>query len=321
MIKDFWKRLRQWVSSWEHSPFTYEFKDEEVHHCLNCHNDFKGNYCPYCSQPADTKRRITWGTILKNFLEVWDFSTRSVPSTLWQLSYRPGYLIRDYLQGRRLTSYAPIKMLLVVAFILTIIDYYVVGDREEREAKTELSEKKVEAREESSLPPQILPMTGVEATAEDTLLAEAARQRQAEEESELKEVVFQETLEAYFNRFDDWSKENKGWSMLMYCSFMILPTWLLFRRSKSFPKHSLPEGFYIQVFMCQLMLIITEISELVPGFILMASVYYVYAYRQLFGYSTWGTVWRLAISFLLTVFLVIFVVLFVISAIMTWKGV
>lgn len=319
MSKSFWNRLNQRMRTWERSPYTYEFKDEEVHHCLNCYHDFKGNYCPYCSQPADTKR-ITWRSIFNSFLELWDFTTRSVPSTLWQLSYRPGYLIRDYLQGRRLTSFAPIKMLLVVAFFITIIDYYFIDKEEEREAKTELSEKKGEALEESSRQSQSIVMTGVEATVEDTLLVEAAKQGQTEEGADPQKEDWEYTLDQYYDRFDVWSDDNKGWSMLLISSFLIFPTWIFFRRSKSLPKHTLPEGFYIQVFMCQFLLIFSELSEVFNYFILLMPLYYVYTYRQLFRYSIWGTVWRLSICFLITTWIIIsliFVIAFVIVIMLT----
>lgn len=316
MSKSFWDRLKQRMRTWERSPFTYEFKDEEVHHCLNCFHDFKGNYCPYCSQSADTKR-ISWKSIFGSFLELWDFTTRSVPSTLWQLTYRPGHLIRDYLQGRRLTSFAPIKMLLVVAFFISLIDYYFIKEEEKGESKTEVTEEKAGVSVESSLPPQAISMTGVEATVEDSLLAEAAQQRQAEESADSIKEDFESSFGNFFEQkmegYDAWSEENQGWSMLMLISFLIPPTWLLFRRSKRFPKHTLPEGFYIQVLMCPFMLIISLLIEVSGAFTMLIPVYYVYAYRQLFGYSTWGTVWRLLLCLLFTV--VLFFLIIVVAAV------
>ena len=322
MSQIFWNKLKQRMRTWERSPFTYEFKDEEVHHCLNCFHDFTGNYCPYCSQSAETKR-ISWKSIIGSFMDLWDFTTRSVPSTLWQLAYRPGHLIRDYLQGRRLTSFAPIKMLLVVSFFTSLIDYYFFEEEEKGEAKTEMSGKKTGVSAESSLPPQSISMTGLEATAEDSLLAEAAQQREEDEsvDSSEKDVStsFDEYFEQKLDQFDKWCDDNKGWSMLMTCSLLILPTWLLFRRSKRFPKHTLPEGFYIQVLMCPFMLIFSLLSNVFSAFTMLIPVYYLYAYRQLFGCSTWGTVWRLSLSILFTLILFILIIVIVAVAWVIWN--
>ena len=163
-------------------------------------------------------------------------------------------------------------------------------------------------------------MTGVEATVEDTLLVEAAKQGQTEEGADPQKEDWEYTLEQYYDRFDVWSDDNLGWSMLLISSFMIFPTWIFFRRSKSLPKHTLPEGFYIQVFMCQFLLIFSELSEVFNYFILLVPLYYVYTYRQLFRYSIWGTVWRLSICFLLTTWIIIsliFVIAFVIVIMLT----
>ena len=74
--------------------------------------------------------------------------------------------------------------------------------------------------------------------------------------------------------------------------FFSIPTWFFFRCSPRHPRHTFPEGIFIQLFMASLMLICITI----PPFILLIPVYYYITYRQLFGYSFWGTLWRLALA-------------------------
>lgn len=87
--------------------------------------------------------------------------------------------------------------------------------------------------------------------------------------------------------------------MLATCSFLIIPTWLLFHFSPRHPCHTLPEGFFIQVFMGILMLIVDYLTFPLGDWISIAiPIYYYIAYQQLFGYSIWGTIWRLSLCWL-----------------------
>ena len=54
-LREYYNRLKQW----QQKPFDYEFTTDELHHCNNCGHDFKGNYCPYCSQ-KDGEGPIGW---------------------------------------------------------------------------------------------------------------------------------------------------------------------------------------------------------------------------------------------------------------------
>ena len=56
------------------------------------------------------------------------WATRSLPYTLWQLLWRPGYLIRDYISGKRQVSFPPVKMLVVMALLVVLV-YGLLGIR------------------------------------------------------------------------------------------------------------------------------------------------------------------------------------------------
>lgn len=67
------------------------------------------------------------------------------------------------------------------------------------------------------------------------------------------------------------------------------------------PKHTMPEGFYIQVLMCPMMLVFAMLSDIDDIFLLLVPIYYFYSYHQLFGYGIWGTTWRLILCFVIAI--------------------
>ena len=65
---------------------------------------------------------MTWDSIRQGIMDVWGMGTRSLPYTLWQLMLRPGYLIGDYISGRRQVSFPPVKMLVIVAVVIYLTE-------------------------------------------------------------------------------------------------------------------------------------------------------------------------------------------------------
>lgn len=235
-IKQQYKNFRQW----QREPFNYELKSEQQQHCANCHQDYTGNFCPYCSQKSGIGR-VTWASVAKGISLVWGMDSRSLIYSLLQLLLRPGYLISDYISGERQSSFPPVKMLLLVAIIYEIIIHW----------------------------------AGVREVPSDP------------------EKDFE-----FIREFALWFNNNPGWGQMIKCAFLILPTWLFFRYSPRNTHHTLPEGFYIQVFMTTLVLIIMIVTEKYLGdhFYWVVLFYYIIAYHQLFGYGWWGTIWRTALA-------------------------
>ena len=108
-----------------------------------------------------------------------------------------------------------------------------------------------------------------------------------------------------------WINSQKSWATLFLQCFYILPTWLVFRFAPSYPRHTLPEGFFLQVFISVLSLISTIVIGYWSDYLDLAFfVIYMYiTYRQLFGYGWWGTLWRFAVILLLIIMTMLVVVL------------
>lgn len=255
ILKKQYNRLRQW----QEKPFDYEFATLEEQHCNNCGHTFTGNYCPYCSQKAG-EGDISWKSVRNSLLDIWGLGSRSLPNTILQLLLRPGYLIGDYISGKRQVSFPPVKMLFIVAIIAVFWAYY------------------------------ILPL----------LLGKDFD-------------IFGGNADLLIG-FTSFTKEHMVWVYLtMYLSF-ILPTWVMYRYSPRHTRHTLPQGFYIQIFLLVLNMVVTWIILTLLVFLnynvyfyscyIVLIIYYYIAYKQLFGYGGWGTLWRLAFVLFSTIFMI-----------------
>lgn len=244
---------------WQHEVPHYVNRHEDtVQHCHNCGTAFSDNFCPRCGQRAEVGR-VGWDSLKENIALLWGLDLRSLSYTLFQLLTRPGYLVRDYISGRRQVSFPPVKMLVVVSLFMVIF-----------------------------------------------------------------ESVFHlenEVVSIHFNipEIDNvikWFNDNKSWGTLFYQIFFILPTWVVFRFAPGYPRHTLPEGFFLQIFVSTQSILLTFLDYLSADFEnVVATIFLIITYRQLFGYSWWGTLWRLIITVLtaLMMILPLFLVAFLFS--------
>ncbi len=112
-----------------------------------------------------------------------------------------------------------------------------------------------------------------------------------------------------------WEEKNAGWSRIILSLSFLLPTWVLFQNSPNFSHLSIPKAFFITVFMSTLEIMIelfvyslgllcgaSEDMIASSGLILYA-VYYFVAYKQIFGFGVWGTLWRHSFMMVCGIFL------------------
>lgn len=109
------KTLYQRFRAWQKEPFKYEIEHGKVHHCANCGTDFEGEYCPACGQ-EEYYGPMSWLAIKQDFLRLFGpAEPESTISFIKQIFGRPGYMIGDYINGRRKICCSPIAALSVVA--------------------------------------------------------------------------------------------------------------------------------------------------------------------------------------------------------------
>ena len=255
-LKAYYRRFCRWQQAEPHYVNRHE---GSVQHCHNCGTEFADNFCPRCGQRAEVER-VGWQSVKDNVALLWGMDSRSFTYTLVQLMTRPGYLVRDYISGRRQVSFPPVKMLVLVCLFVVVFE-------------------------------------SVFHLENDVL-----------------------TIKFNVQKVDDivaWINSQKSWATLLLQSILILPTWLVFRFAPGYPRHTLPEGFFLQVFLSVQALLLSFFGywsgtvELV-----LCEVYMYITYRQLFGYGWWSTLWRLAVVVLAQVAVMLIAVVILIYFIM-----
>ena len=252
---------------WQQEPFEHEFATSDTHQCNNCGHDFVGNFCPYCSQKSDLGP-ITWGSVGCSIAELWGLHNRSLLYSLLQLFLRPGYFISDYIGGKRQVSFPPVKMLAIITVLGVIVDF----------------------------------LTGA--------IHGMIQMQHGDHMAYINEVFG--WLNVHFNgAFPPpsdylidvfaWLNTHPDVLSLVLLSFLIVPNYFIFRFAPRNTRHSLPQGFFIQVFSSAVFLIMNmfyDITSLGTVMILLSAVLVFITYKQLFGYGMWGTVWRVAMAFM-----------------------
>lgn len=88
--------------------------------CKNCQSQFESKFCPDCGQKASTKRfstRILFSQLMDKLLPL----NRGAIFTARRLLTRPGKMVRDYLNGKRVAYTKPFQFLLIVLAISLLV--------------------------------------------------------------------------------------------------------------------------------------------------------------------------------------------------------
>ena len=246
------KDYRNIYREWRQNPVDYKYPGEK-HRCDCCGEEHEGNYCPLCGQKASLGP-VTWKSVWGGVMELWGLHSRSLPYTAWQLLFRPGHLMRDYVTGKRQVSFPPVKMLVLLGVIVYLLGHW--------------------------LSPQ-------------------------EYSHEIGNITATGSF-YYISYAWNWLLKHQEWYTLFLFSALIFPTWYVFRHAPLLKRHTLPQGFFIQVFGVNQSMVISLIALLMTLMLyfvpkgginvvafLITIIYLFIDYKQLFGYSWWGTIWRL----------------------------
>lgn len=113
------EKYRQF-KEWQKRPRKIAPNTEDEHECYNCHDHFKGNYCPRCGQ-SEKLGKYSLKTAFYNFLDATGMGERGMFRTMRDLILRPGYLIRDFINGMQTAYYGPFKMYFLLAAISLLV--------------------------------------------------------------------------------------------------------------------------------------------------------------------------------------------------------
>lgn len=88
--------------------------------CLNCNAELHGNYCHVCGQENIEPRESFISLVTHFFYDITHFDGKFF-STLKYLVFKPGFLSKEYIRGRRISYLHPIRMYVFTSAIFFIV--------------------------------------------------------------------------------------------------------------------------------------------------------------------------------------------------------
>jgi len=95
-------------------------KPTSVETCLNCGHAVDGNFCPECGQKAVDLHQPFRVLFKELFEDLFAFDTRFL-RTLVPLLFRPGFLSREYLEGKRVRYTPPFRLYLFISIAVMVL--------------------------------------------------------------------------------------------------------------------------------------------------------------------------------------------------------
>ncbi len=285
--------------AWQQQPHQVAPMSDEEHTCTTCGTHFAGNYCPRCGQSARIGRYSAIKAFLL-FLDVWGLGNRSMFRTIRDLLFRPGYMIRDYLQGMQMAYFPPFKMffLLVTLSIVVNSGMNIMGRNYFQEAEQTMDEiNQMQFNLINDLT-DTAPADSTNANLE-SFKTGFEESQSAYNSSQINKEVFR-LFTSHANIFN-----------LLVLIIVSGPLYLLFYRCPAYPDLRYPELFVALVYSFNMMTIVS----IVANFFCINNLMFDYAtlllplipLKQLSGYSYWRT---LANAVLAVVSIMVYVIMF-----------
>ena len=259
-MRTWWKAMRERMKAWRERQ-TQEYGEVEA-----------------------TSKRITIESVTSNFLDVWGFGNKNIFITLKHLFWRPGFMMRDYLEGRRGRIMQPVMMLVVLTLVLMFM-------------------VKV-------MPVEVVPRQDV-GTQFDELRTKVMNTEEADSEDKARALRFVDGAEKFaviYEKVRQWEDEHPDFGLLLQFSWTILLLWLLFRKTED-KTYNFAEIMTVVCYaLCQLQAISIvwllctawwhpqiNFHPFIFSYWIAHIVFFI-DFQQLFQRRWWSTLWRTVIA-------------------------
>ncbi len=286
-MKELFRRFKEWKLQ----PYQVAPLSEEQHDCATCGTHYQGNYCPRCGQSAKIGR-YSFKNAFMLFLDVWGLGNRGMFRSIRDLLLRPGYMIRDYLNGMQMAYFPPFQMFFLLCALSLVVDtgFNIQGVNRMKQQKKEANEMVLGTNTEQEKANKI-----------------EIKVTQQPDKATTKEAEKTELANEEFNRIaensSEWIEQHLSVFFLICLLVFSIPLWLLFRHGPNIPDIRLSECFVAMVYVVNMLIIFGIIPSLfcfsMKGEIiysLLTLMLMIIPLKQLFGFSYWGTIWRVAIA-------------------------
>jgi hypothetical protein len=92
----------------------------ELHICKSCGHSFTGNYCNDCGEKVLKATDRSFKTFFSSILIAITFADSKMIKTLWTVLKKPGFLSKEFAEGRRVNYLKPLSLF----FVLNLIYFF-----------------------------------------------------------------------------------------------------------------------------------------------------------------------------------------------------
>ncbi len=95
--------------------------------CKNCGKHYIGYFCPQCGQKRNT-RRLSFLNMIEDALSLLTNFDNGILRSITELLWRPGYMVRDYIEGKRKDYMKPLSLLFCLSTFYYVFVWLVAKD-------------------------------------------------------------------------------------------------------------------------------------------------------------------------------------------------
>lgn len=270
--------------------------------CKNCSHTFTGNYCNHCAQSKDVRRFNLRSGILHALGGLSNID-RGFGYTLIELLSRPGYMIRDFIAGKRVRYFRPFQTLFILAAVYILLVQFIDpnalkrdnGDKAAKQmemidVRDQLQMQLDTMQDESSkkvIAQTIEYLNRYGATGSDQLNIEESqtdsnREEQIENSSDKidkfanklenrledfsdKELIKAPFLQRVWDVLKNWAHGNKAVSIIFTLPLFALATRMAFRKRTHNRGYNYTEHIFVQTYIASQILLVSTIYLLFSG--------------------------------------------------------
>ena len=278
-----WKEKYRRFCEWQKVPHHVKPMSQEEHDCTTCGRHYVGNYCPQCGQ-SSTIGRYSFKSAFLLFLDVWGLGNRGMFRSIRDLVFRPGYMIRDYLQGMQMAYFPPFKMFFLLIALSLIVE---TGLNIKQENRLEIAQKEI--------------MVSIQ---------NAFNQEEVSDDKQHANDSIDFSDKAY-----QWTIKHTSFATIVFLLLFSMPLYLFFIKSPAYPGIKYSEFFVAMVYITNMI----TIYSIIIGFLGLSTwldfAVYILTFiplKQLSGYSYWRIILNCIVAFIL-----LFVAIFIVSTIIS----
>lgn len=275
--------------------------DNEISVCRNCGTTYTGNYCNRCGQSRNTPR-YNVSNALRNIAGSFFNIDNGFGRTLIDLLHRPGYMIHDFIGGKRIPYFRPFQTLFVLAAIYIMTVQLIDPGALNGKSTSLQGEENLSAITDTPAP------SDNSLQDENIVFIDRLLQKGETAETRISRFVMQSPfLMKTWNLLKSWTHNNKAFQIIATLPLFAVATQFAFRRKKYKLNYNTTEHVFIQAYIACQILLLSIIAIPCYGYAQIGDLYdlplwgifalYCWDYKQLYHCSWWRSFWRTALMF------------------------